>query len=80
MRHFDVQLVGGVVLHEGKISEMKPAKEKLWWPAAFLLNALGGKGVHIVTVNEYLARRDSDWMGTHPPFFGTDGRFDCPRH
>jgi preprotein translocase subunit SecA len=64
MRHFDVQLVGGIVLHEGKIAEMKTGEGKTL--AATLpayLNALTGKGVHIVTVNDYLARRDTEWMG-----------------
>src|ERR1700752_444777 len=63
-RHFDVQLIGGVVLHEGKISEMKTGEGKTLvatLPAA--LNALAGRGVHIVTVNDYLARRDAEWMG-----------------
>ncbi|MGH8442692.1 MAG: preprotein translocase subunit SecA [Nevskiaceae bacterium] len=64
MRHFDVQLVGGAVLHEGKISEMKPGEGKtLVATLAAYLNALPGKGVHIVTVNDYLARRDAEWMG-----------------
>src|SRR6266849_3612325 len=63
MRHFDVQLIGGIVLHEGKISEMKTGEGKTLvatLPAA--LNALAGRGVHIVTVNDYLARRDAEWM------------------
>ena len=64
MRHFDVQLVGGVVLHEGKISEMKTGEGKtLVATLAVYLNALEGKGVHLVTVNDYLARRDAEWMG-----------------
>lgn len=71
MRHFDVQLVGGVVLHEGKISEMKTGEGKtLVATLPSYLNALGGQGVHIVTVNEYLARRDSDWMGRVHRFLG----------
>jgi preprotein translocase subunit SecA len=64
MRHFDVQLVGGIVLHQGKIAEMKTGEGKTL--AATLpayLNALSGKGVHIITVNDYLARRDTEWMG-----------------
>ena len=64
MRHFDVQLIGGVVLHQGKIAEMKTGEGKTL--AATLpayLNALSGKGVHIVTVNDYLAKRDTEWMG-----------------
>jgi len=64
MRHFDVQLIGGAVLHEGKIAEMKTGEGKtLVATLAAYLNALPGKGVHIVTVNDYLARRDSEWMG-----------------
>ncbi|GGX69384.1 preprotein translocase subunit SecA [Saccharospirillum salsuginis] len=63
LRHFDVQMVGGIVLHSGKISEMKTGEGKtLVATLATYLNALPGKGVHIVTVNDYLARRDSDWM------------------
>jgi preprotein translocase subunit SecA len=63
MRHFDVQLIGGMVLHDGKIAEMKTGEGKTLvatLPAA--LNALAGRGVHIVTVNDYLARRDAEWM------------------
>jgi preprotein translocase subunit SecA len=64
MRHFDVQLIGGIVLHEGKISEMKTGEGKtLVATLPAYLNALEGKGVHIVTVNDYLAGRDSEWMG-----------------
>ncbi len=64
MRHFDVQLIGGVVLHRGRIAEMKTGEGKtLVATLPSYLNALGGKGVHIVTVNDYLARRDSEWMG-----------------
>ena len=64
MRHFDVQLIGGMVLHEGKIAEMKTGEGKtLVATLAVYLNALEGKGVHVVTVNDYLARRDSEWMG-----------------
>ena len=64
MRHFDVQLIGGIVLHEGKISEMKTGEGKtLVATLPAYLNALTGKGVHIVTVNDYLARRDAEWMG-----------------
>ncbi|HXY79520.1 MAG TPA: preprotein translocase subunit SecA, partial [Candidatus Bathyarchaeia archaeon] len=63
MRHFDVQLVGGAVLHEGKIAEMKTGEGKtLVATLPACLNALAGKGVHIVTVNDYLARRDAEWM------------------
>jgi preprotein translocase subunit SecA len=64
MRHFDVQLIGGTVLHRGKIAEMKTGEGKtLVATLPVYLNALGGQGVHVVTVNDYLARRDSDWMG-----------------
>ncbi|WP_443643671.1 preprotein translocase subunit SecA [Candidatus Levibacter sp. Uisw_134_01] len=63
-RHFDVQLIGGLVLHEGKIAEMKTGEGKtLVSTLACYLNALEGKGVHVVTVNDYLAKRDSEWMG-----------------
>ncbi len=64
MRHFDVQLLGGITLHQGKISEMKTGEGKtLVATLPVVLNALTGKGVHVVTVNDYLARRDSEWMG-----------------
>ncbi|CAH58613.1 preprotein translocase subunit SecA [Ehrlichia ruminantium] len=64
MRHFDVQLIGGIVLHKGMISEMKTGEGKtLVATLAAYLNALEGKGVHVVTVNDYLAKRDADWMG-----------------
>ena len=64
MRHFDVQLIGGVVLHQGKISEMKTGEGKtLVATLPAYLNALEGKGVHIITVNDYLAKRDTEWMG-----------------
>ena len=63
MRHFDVQLIGGMVLHEGKISEMKTGEGKtLVATLPAVLNALAGRGVHVVTVNDYLARRDAEWM------------------
>jgi preprotein translocase subunit SecA len=63
MRHFDVQLIGGIVLHEGKISEMKTGEGKtLVATLPAVLNALAGRGVHVVTVNDYLARRDAEWM------------------
>src|SRR5579862_2253289 len=63
MRHFDVQLIGGIVLHEGKIAEMKTGEGKtLVATLPAYLNALAGRGVHIVTVNDYLARRDAEWM------------------
>ncbi|MEK6805904.1 MAG: preprotein translocase subunit SecA [Pseudomonadota bacterium] len=71
MRHFDVQLVGGAVLNEGKIAEMKTGEGKtLVATLAAYLNALEGKGVHIVTVNDYLARRDAEWMGRLYRFLG----------
>src|SRR5215468_11941923 len=64
MRHFDVQLIGGMVLHKGKIAEMKTGEGKtLVATLPSYLNALEGKGVHVVTVNDYLAKRDSEWMG-----------------
>ena len=63
-RHFDVQIIGGVVLHEGKIAEMKTGEGKtLVATLPCYLNALSGKGVHVVTVNDYLAKRDAEWMG-----------------
>lgn len=71
MRHFDVQLVGGMVLHEGKIAEMKTGEGKtLVATLSAYLNALEGKGVHVVTVNDYLARRDVQWMGIIYNFLG----------
>src|SRR5208282_983325 len=64
MRHFDVQLIGGMVLLEGKIAEMKTGEGKtLVATLPVYLNALSGRGVHVVTVNDYLAKRDSEWMG-----------------
>ncbi len=71
MRHFDVQLIGGMVLHDGRISEMKTGEGKtLVATLAAYLNALAGKGVHIITVNDYLATRDSRWMGKVYEFLG----------
>ena len=71
MRHFDVQLIGGMVLHSGKIAEMKTGEGKtLVATLPTYLNALEGKGVHVVTVNDYLARRDSEWMGRLYRFLG----------
>ena len=71
MRHFDVQLIGGIVLHQGRISEMRTGEGKtLVATLPVYLNALTGKGVHVVTVNEYLARRDSEWMGKIYRFLG----------
>jgi preprotein translocase subunit SecA len=71
MRHFDVQMIGGMVLHSGKIAEMKTGEGKtLVATLPAYLNAISGKGVHVVTVNDYLARRDSDWMGRLYRFLG----------
>ena len=71
MRHFDVQLIGGMVLHEGKIAEMRTGEGKtLVATLAVYLNALSGKGVHVVTVNDYLARRDAGWMGALYHYLG----------
>jgi preprotein translocase subunit SecA len=71
MRHFDVQLIGGMVLHQGKIAEMKTGEGKtLVATLPCYLNALSGKGVHVVTVNDYLAKRDSEWMGRLYNFLG----------
>ena len=71
LRHFDVQLIGGIILHEGKIAEMKTGEGKTL--VAILpayLNALCGYGVHVVTVNDYLAKRDAEWVGQVPKFLG----------
>ncbi|MBM3758622.1 MAG: preprotein translocase subunit SecA [Acidobacteria bacterium] len=71
MRHFDVQLIGGAILHEGKIAEMRTGEGKtLVATLPCYLNALEGKGVHVVTVNDYLAKRDSEWMGRLHEFLG----------
>jgi preprotein translocase subunit SecA len=71
MRHFDVQLIGGIVLHQGKIAEMKTGEGKtLVATLPVYLNALSGRGVHVVTVNDYLAKRDSEWMGKLYRFLG----------
>src|SRR5689334_19952410 len=71
MRHFDVQLVGGMVLHGGEIAEMKTGEGKtLTATSAVVLNAMAGKGVHVVTVNDYLARRDAEWMSPIYEFLG----------
>ncbi|MBN1636297.1 MAG: preprotein translocase subunit SecA [Deltaproteobacteria bacterium] len=73
MRPFDVQILGGIILHQGKISEMKTGEGKtLAATMPVYLNALTGKGVHVVTVNDYLARRDSEWMGNIYRFLGMD--------
>src|SRR4029078_5610815 len=71
MRHFDVQLIGGVVLHQGKIAEMRTGEGKSFVPTlAAVLNAMSGRGVHVVTPNDYLARRDPQWMGPVFHFLG----------
>ena len=80
MRHFDVQLIGGIVLHRGKIAEMKTGEGKtLVATLPVYLNALEGKGVHVVTVNDYLANRDSEWMGRIYRFLGLTRRRDRAR-
>ena len=64
MRHFDVQMIGGLTLHQGRIAEMRTGEGKtLVATLAAYLNALSGEGVHVITVNDYLARRDAQWMG-----------------
>src|SRR5947209_6392570 len=71
LRHFDVQLIGGMVLHQGTIAEMKTGEGKtLVATLPLYLNALSGRGVHVVTVNDYLAKRDSEWMGKLYRFLG----------
>ena len=76
-RHFDVQLMGGIILHQGKIAEMKTGEGKtLVSTLPVYLNSLIGEGVHVVTVNDYLAKRDSEWMGQIYKFF----RFVCGVH
>src|SRR5271169_2350792 len=71
MRHFDVQLIGGMALHQGKIAEMRTGEGKtLMATLPAYLNALSGKGVHVVTVNDYLASRDAEWMGKLYQFLG----------
>ena len=76
MVHYDVQLFGGVVLHKGRIAEMATGEGKtLVATLPVFLNALAGKGVHVVTVNDYLARRDSEWMGPMYEFHGLS--VDC---
>ncbi|MFM8443585.1 MAG: preprotein translocase subunit SecA, partial [Methylococcus sp.] len=81
MRHFDVQLIGGMVLNDGKIAEMKTGEGKtLVATLAAYLNALPGKGVHVVTVNDYLARRDSEWMGRVHRWLGLNVGLVIPGH
>ena len=71
MRHFDVQLIGGIILHQGRIAEMKTGEGKtLVATLPVYLNALEGRGVHVITVNDYLAKRDSEWMGKVYKFLG----------
>ena len=71
MRHFDVQLIGGIILHQGRIAEMKTGEGKtLVATLPVYLNALTGRGVHVITVNDYLAKRDSEWMGKLYKFLG----------
>ncbi len=78
LRHFDVQLMGGVILHQGRIAEMKTGEGKtLVATLPVYLNALTGKGVHVITVNDYLATRDSEQMGKLYNFFGPKRRSDC---
>ncbi len=80
MRHFDVQLIGGMVLHNGKIAEMRTGEGKtLMATLPVYLNALAGKGVHLVTVNDYLARRDAEWMGKLYNFLGLTVGVNLPQ-
>ena len=73
LRPFDVQLIGGVILHEGQIAEMRTGEGKtLVSVLPAFLNALTGKGVHVVTVNDYLAKRDSEWVGQVHKFLGLE--------
>ncbi|MDE2047703.1 MAG: preprotein translocase subunit SecA, partial [Betaproteobacteria bacterium] len=79
MRHFDVQLIGGMALHQGKIAEMRTGEGKtLVATLPVYLNALAGKGVHLVTVNDYLARRDAEWMGRLYGFLGMSVGINVP--
>ncbi|MDE2566276.1 MAG: preprotein translocase subunit SecA, partial [Burkholderiales bacterium] len=79
MRHFDVQLIGGITLHQGKIAEMRTGEGKtLMATLPVYLNALAGKGVHVVTVNDYLARRDAEWMGRLYTFLGLSVGVNVP--
>ena len=81
LRHYDVQFLGGIVLHQGKIAEMKTGEGKtLVATLPLYLNALTGRGVHLVTVNDYLARRDVQWMGPIYHFLGLTVGVDRPRH
>ena len=79
MRHFDVQMLGGMALHHGKISEMRTGEGKtLTATLPVYLNALSGKGVHVVTVNDYLANRDAQWMGRLYNFLGLTVGINLP--
>ena len=81
LRQFDVQLLGGIILHQGKISEMKTGEGKtLVAVAPVYLNSLTGRGVHVVTVNDYLARRDRQWMGPVYEFLGMTVGLCSARH
>lgn len=78
MKHFPVQIIGGIVLHQGRIAEMKTGEGKtLVATLPAYLNALTGEGVHIVTVNDYLARRDSEWMGKLYRYLGLSVGLIC---
>ncbi|HEX2544936.1 MAG TPA: preprotein translocase subunit SecA, partial [Ramlibacter sp.] len=80
MRHFDVQLMGGIALHQGKIAEMRTGEGKtLTATLPVYLNALSGKGVHVVTVNDYLANRDARWMGKLYNFLGLSVGVNLPQ-
>ena len=81
MRHYRVQLIGGIILHQGRIAEMKTGEGKtLVSTLPAYLNALEGKGVHIVTVNDYLAKRDAEWMGKVHEFLGLTVGVVLKRH
>ena len=80
-RHYDVQLIGGMVLHRGAIAEMKTGEGKTFVaPLAAYLNGLTGRGVHVVTVNDYLAKRDAQWIGAGLLAAGHAGRQHPARH
>ncbi|MGK2900081.1 MAG: preprotein translocase subunit SecA, partial [Burkholderiaceae bacterium] len=80
MRHFDVQLIGGMTLHNGKIAEMRTGEGKtLMATLPVYLNAIAGKGVHVVTVNDYLAKRDAEWMGRLYTFLGLTVGVNTPQ-
>ena len=80
MRHFDVQLIGGMALHDGKIGEMRTGEGKtLMATLPVYLNSITGRGVHVVTVNDYLARRDAEWMGRLYTFLGLSVGVNTPQ-